>query len=383
MALKTWQLLVVFCNSAILAAVLLTGIIRLSGQLSPSQLMLLIHNFLACFTSCILVYTAQKRQIWFMALGLPIVHFLVCVAEVWHCPPISMIIQLSGALSILFGVTLMRKLASRLVAFGDKKKVKVTYVQCLIWLLMAGIIIFNFAVSIAGHIFIIIEAILWLLCLLNVWYHFALYVRHLNRTFGVFIKFVGRPANHVMESLNMRSESFRKKSTLKRLSSTVNESVQRISSKINSFATDPHLNTAEPSGEGFRLQPNAHEIVRAREANMTKAKLKKNLLCGLLVSCNLYTPYFMFKGTYFLGGGYGPGKCYLQGDEDVSAYEKVGSVLAVVGAIFVHLSWWHTIFIFRAANKKRVLMQTKARTSREGVVDDDNIQSSANPHTAQ
>ncbi len=279
---------------------------------------------------------------------------------------------------MLFGVTLMRKLASRLVAFGGKEKVKVTYVQCLIWLLVAGFIILNFAVSIAGHIFIIIEAVLWLLCLLNVWYHFALYVRHLNRTFNV-LKFVRQPASHIMESLNRRS----KKSGLKRLTSRVNDSVLRISSRISSFATDPHLNTAEPSGGGFQPQPNAHEIIRAREANMTKAKLKKNLLFGLLVSCNLYTPYFMFKGTYFLGGGYGPGKCYLQGEEDISVYEKVGSVLALVGAIFVHLSWWHTIFIFRAANKKRIRMLTKARTSREEVEGEDNIQSSESLHIAQ
>ncbi len=77
---------------------------------------------------------------------------------------------------------------------------------------------------------------------------------------------------------------------------------------------------------------------------------------------------FHVQRHVFLGGGYGPGKCYLQGGEDITAYEKVGSVLALVGAIFVHLSWWHTIFIFGAAKKKRMLMLAKSSTSKEGVV---------------
>jgi hypothetical protein len=337
MTLKTWQLAAVFCNSAAIAIALVFGLVQLWDDLTVWQLVLPIHNLLACPTACILVFYARKRLIFFMALALPTIHLFACVAEVWRCPPVWLIIKLGGAWGVLFGVTLMRKLAARLKALGDNKKVAVTPLQAIIWLVLMLNIGVNFGVD--STLTRYVEVVLWLVCVLNVWWHFAQYSQHLNLTFNATISLRERT-----RSLASIGSLTKKRNSLSKVAS-----IRSFKEKINSYS--------ERSGSKSTLvhrSSNPHDLARAKEAEKTKNKLKKNLLVGLLVSVNFLTPYFILIGPLSTRDyEHTMGNCPLRDKDDMNVYTKVATLVTLVGILAVHSAWWHTIIIFRAAHKKK------------------------------
>jgi hypothetical protein len=132
----------------------------------------------------ILVWSLPKRQVFFSALAGSVLGVVVSSDTMWKCVYVHFGIKIMGAITLLFSLTLMRKLAARLAEdsrrnVGQLTKVQKVFFICLV-LNCVGWMVAPTWKGVWGAI----EVTLWMGVLAEAWLHFGSFHRTAKDAFG-------------------------------------------------------------------------------------------------------------------------------------------------------------------------------------------------------
>jgi hypothetical protein len=123
---------------------------------------------------------SRKRQIFFLVVGAPLIHFGVLLEMIWGCSGVKASLKIAAAVSIFISILTMRKMG-RMVS-ESKTRAEITLVQ-------KGLIVVLVALSVANEaapgvvVLQYVELCAWSSCFLNLWYFFIVFYRGMSKAF--------------------------------------------------------------------------------------------------------------------------------------------------------------------------------------------------------
>jgi hypothetical protein len=223
-----------------------------------------------------------------------------------------------AATAALVGITVMRKMGARIN--DSKLRVRATWYQSGLLVLEACVAILVFAYP--GVMALeILELCVCAALLLNLLYFFRTYRNGVNKTFDAY---------------------------------TVRSVRQSESDQGNDSA----------SARSATLHVN-QELQNAKRKLQTSMTLGIFVLIGIMLVCfSLMNPIWRRRGGE-ADPAHAAGTCVLRGNGSaMTAIDWTKSGMFVAGSIAAHVTWWHTLLIFRAS-KKQKRAASSAKTSKK------------------
>jgi hypothetical protein len=301
MTLSSWKLVAVAMYQGVVIAGTLFLLAEHSSQLNAFEIFSLMHNIWMSLTFSYAVFTLQKRQMFYLSFGVPFCHTITCLSMVWDCSSLYFIGKFVGVSVFLLAVTIMRKLASRLLpkpssknGEGHSSKLRPTMYQMALWFVSVMALVLNFAISIPA--IQVCELVVWFGWLANVCVWWPWFARKLRLAF---------------KGTSVRASSVQ-----------------------------------------LQQQDTAAVAANLRKVRRTKSRLKVSMLV-MCVGVSLFTVYFALMNPLWHKNGPNISGCAIRERDEENVIMQLTFILAMAGYIALHANCCITVRIYAMAKRSK------------------------------
>jgi hypothetical protein len=257
-------------------------------EATPIQIFSIVHSWVFCLAACVLIYISRKWQVSATCALCSIMHVLVSLDMYYLCEPLVLVIKIMCLVALPMSIVMMRRLAAVLVEVGASRNSLVTVTPYQAVLMVMGFTVSVLNAVWSSPILRLAELVVWLLLSANLWYLFWRYNQKLNTSFGSFVV---------------------------------------------------------PDGAFGGSSSSARTPVVSLNMRKTKRRLKSNMVTGVFLTGNIQIAYFVLLNNAFWGTSVKIGQCSPRSDDEGGTVAEVRFIIAMVGLVVLHLSWWRTIIV--------------------------------------